>query len=60
MEIQVFAIKQSLYPSIAKACKDLNDIQKDKEFTFKIPPERLADKFYLEKREEYNSDTVFG
>ena len=59
MEIQVFSIKNELYPSIEKACKDLNDIQKDKEFTFKSPPERLKDKFFLEKREEYHSATVF-
>lgn len=59
MEIQVFAIKSCLYPSLEKACKDLNDIQKDKEFIFKIPPERLKDKFYLEKRPEYDSDVVF-
>lgn len=60
MEIQVFAIKLSLYSSIEKACKDLNDIQNDKEFIFRIPPERLRDKFYLEKREEYHSATVFS
>ena len=60
MEIQVFAIKSSLYPSIEKACKDLDDIQKDKEFIFRTPPERLKDKFYLEKRDEYQSNVVFG
>lgn len=59
MEIQVFSIKNELYPSIERACKDLNDIQKDKEFTFKTPPERLKDKFFLEKRKEYHSATVF-
>ncbi len=59
MEIQVFSIKNELYPSIEKACKDLNTIQKDKEFTFKIPPDRLKDKFFIEKREKYHSETVF-
>lgn len=60
MEIQVFSISEKLYPSIEKACKDLNDIQKDKEFTFKTPAQRLQNKFFLEKREEYHSETVFS
>lgn len=59
MEIQIFSIKKELYKNIEKACNDLNNIQTDKEFTFKTPPERLKEKFYLEQREEYHSDTVF-
>jgi predicted acylesterase/phospholipase RssA len=59
MEIQIFSIKKELYKNIEKACNDLNNIQTDKEFTFKTPPERLKDKFYFEQREEYHSGTVF-
>lgn len=60
MEIQVFSIKEELYSSIEKACKDLNAVQSNKEFTFKIPSERLKDKFFLEKRDRYYSIDVFS
>jgi predicted acylesterase/phospholipase RssA len=59
MEIQIFSIKKELYKDIEKACNDLNSVQSEKEFTFKTPPERLKDKFFLEKRDEYSSSIVF-
>jgi predicted acylesterase/phospholipase RssA len=60
MEIEILAIKPELYPSIEKACTSLNNVQKDKVFIFKTPPERLKDSLFLERREKYDSDTVFN
>ncbi len=60
MEIEILAIKPELYPSIENACNSLNRVQKDKVFTFKIPPERLKNSLFLEKRAKYDSDTVFN
>jgi len=59
-EIEVLAIKPELYLSIEVACNSLNNIQKDKEFLFKTPPDRLKNSAFLQQREKYNADDIFA
>ena len=58
-EIEILAIKEDLYKSIEAACDSLNRVQENKEFIFRLPPERLRDSAFIEKREKYDSDKIF-
>jgi predicted acylesterase/phospholipase RssA len=58
-EIEILAIKNELYKSIGLACNSLNKVQKNEEFNFKLPPERLRDSIFLQRRENYQSEEVF-
>ena len=58
-EIEILAIKSELYPRIEAACNSLNNVQDDRQFIFRIPPQRLKDSAFLEKREKYDADKVF-
>ena len=58
-EIEILSIKPELYPSIELACKSLNNVQEDKQFVFRTPPQRLKESAYLEKREKYDADNIF-
>lgn len=56
--IEILAIKKELYEPIRKACESLNRVQND--FEFALPPNRLKDSAFLEKREAYKSEDLFA
>lgn len=55
--IEILAIKEELYQPIKLACDSLNKVQD--EFDYSLPPNRLRDSAFLQKRETYQSEDLF-
>lgn len=55
--IEILTVKEDLYKNIKAACDSLNKVQN--EFVFSLPPDRLKESLYLNKRDKYFSPDVF-
>ena len=55
--IEILAIKEDLYKPLKAAAEKLNQVQS--EFIFDLPPNRLRDALYLQKRDNYLSTDVW-